>query len=237
MVNRTWGYFFGRGIIEPVDDRRSGNPPSNPELLDALTKDFIAHKFDVKNVMRTICRSRTYQLSIKPNRWNDDDSINFSHATPRRLAAEQLLDSISIATGSTQKFNGLPLGFRASQLPDTQVGAGGFMDLFGRPSRESPCECERTSTVSLGQTLNLVNGPTLADAIADPDGRLAKLLKTNPDDKKIVEEIYLATLCRFPTEAEAAKAGEHLKKATSREEAAQDLLWALINTPAFLFNY
>ncbi len=250
MTNRVWSYFFGRGVIDPVDDIRSGNPPSNPELLAALTDDFIKHKFDVKYLMRTICNSRTYQQSIRTNKWNEDDTANFSHQTARRLTAEQLLDAISVATGSTQKFSGLPAGFRAAQLPDTLVQAGGFMDLFGRPPRESPCECERSTQVSLGQTLNLVNGPTINDAITDADGRIARLMKQNPDDIRLIEEIYLATLSRFPTQEEATRAAVHMKSAASRvngedaagaakahEEAAQDLMWALLNTPAFLFNY
>jgi hypothetical protein len=237
MANRLWSYFFGRGIIEPVDDIRSGNPPSNPELLTGLTDDFVKHKFDLKYLMRTICRSRTYQLSIRTNKWNEDDVANFAHQSPRRLSAEQLLDAVTLATGSAQKFPDLPAGFRAAQLPDTQVQAGGFLDLFGRPPRESPCECERSTTVSLGQMLNLVNGPTVNDAIADANGRIAKLVKANPDDKKLIEEIYLAALSRFPTADEITKATAHLQQGASREEGAQDLIWALINTPGFLFNY
>jgi Protein of unknown function (DUF1553)/Protein of unknown function (DUF1549) len=235
-ANRVWSYFLGRGIIEPVDDIRSSNPASNPELLDWLEKDFVAHGFDLRHLMRTIARSRTYQSSIATNDFNRDDVANFSHATPRRLTAEQLLDAIDVAAGRRPNFPGMPVGFRANQLPDSQVAAGGFLDLFGRPPRESPCECERSSEVSLSQALNLVNGPTISDALIDPNGRIANLLKSNPDDAKVAEEMYLAALSRLPTAGEMIKAKEYLVKSPTRAEGAQDLLWALMNSPAFLFN-
>ncbi|WZP00968.1 DUF1553 domain-containing protein [Isosphaeraceae bacterium EP7] len=236
IVNRVWSYFLGKGIIEPVDDIRSSNPPTNPELLDYLEKEFIAGGFDLRKLMRTIAGSRTYQASIETNDFNRDDTINFSHATPRRLTAEQLLDAIDIAAGRTPKFDGVPTGFRANQLPDSQVSQGGFLDLFGRPARESPCECERSSEVSLAQALNLVNGPTIADALVDPDGRIARLMKTKPDDDTIVLEMYLAVLSRQPDDAELTKARTYLAGVADKAEGAQDLLWALINSPAFLFN-
>jgi Protein of unknown function (DUF1549)/Protein of unknown function (DUF1553) len=236
MANRLWSYFLGKGIIDPVDDIRSSNPPSNPELLDALTADFIRSGFDMKQLMRTICRSRVYQHSIKTNRWNEDDHDNFSHAAPRRLTAEQLVDAIHAATGTTPKFTGVPAGFRAAQLADAKVAAGEFFSLFGTPPRESPCECERKGEVSLGQTLNLINGPTIADAIIDPNGRIANLMKTNPDDRNIVEELYLAVLSRPPREDELAKILPQIAGTPEKAQAAQDLMWALINSPAFLFN-
>jgi hypothetical protein len=260
-TNRIWSYFLGKGIIDPVDDIRSSNPAVNPELLDALTRDFVKSNFDAKHLIRTICNSRTYQSSIKTNVWNVDDKTNFSHASPRRLTAEQLVDSLSRATGSIQRYPGVPIGYRAVQLPDSTVAAGGFLDLFGRPPRESPCECERSSTVSLGQTLNLVNGPTIADAIADPNGHIQQIMKSNPDGKTIVEAMFLSTLCRMPTDKELKKtlpmfepsaAAIQTAKSqiadktkvpsdaeiakTLKSQAAQDLLWALINSPAFLFN-
>ena len=235
-VNRIWSYFMGRGIIDPVDDIRSSNPPSNPELLDALTKDFVDNGFDIKHIMKTITRSRTYQQSIKTNEWNKEDTINFSHAIARRLTAEQLLDAIGVATGSQPKFEGVPKNLRAVQLPDSKVKDDGFLKLFGRPERESSCECERTTEVSLAHAMNLINGPTVADAIIDPNGRIAKLLKEDTEDRVIVEELYLATFARFPLENEYTVAVEHLAGAESKEEGVQDLMWALINSPAFLFN-
>lgn len=235
-VNRIWSYFMGRGIIEPVDDIRTSNPPSNPELLDALTKDFVENSFDIRHIMKTIAKSRTYQQSITTNKWNKSDSINFSHATARRLTAEQLLDAIGVATGSQPKFQGVPKSFRAVQLPDSQVKDDGFLKLFGRPERESSCECERTTEVSLAHAMNLINGPTVADAIIDPNGRIAQLIKDKKDDRALVEELYLATFARLPQKNEYATAVEFLAKAESKEEGAQDLMWALLNSPAFLFN-
>ena len=235
IVNRYWSYFHGRGIIDPVDDIRASNPPSNPELLDALTKDFIEHGFDLKHLVRTIVSTHTYQRSYRSNKWNDGDNINFSHAAARRLSAEQLYDSIMVATGAPRRLPGVPGGFRAAQLPDSSVQVS-FLDMFGRPPRESPCECERNSDVSLGQTLNLVNGPTIADAIIHPEGLVSKLVKAKATPEKMIEEIYLATLCRGPSEDEKTRLGKYFSEVGDTTEAAQDLMWALINSPGFLFN-
>ena len=237
MANRMWSYFFGRGIIDPVDDIRASNPASNPALLDALTEDFVKNGFDLRRLMRTICQSRTYQLSVASNQWNEDDRINFSHARPRRLSAEQLLDAVGMATGSRPKFSGMPEGTRAVQLPDGNVVGNDFLSLFGRPKRQSACECERSSSMTLSHALNMINGATLGDAITAPNNRIAKLVESEKDDVKVIEEIYLSCLNRPPTPAEIAAV--ELSKATSttnRLEIAQDLTWALINSPAFIFN-
>ncbi len=236
IVNRLWSYLLGKGIIDPVDDIRASNPPSNPELLEALNADFVKSGFDMKHLLRTIALSRVYQQTIASNKWNSDDSINFSHATPRRLEAEQLLDAINLATGTHSSFAGSPEGTKAGQLPDADAsGADGFLDLFGRPARQSPCECERSSAISLGQALNLINGPT-TDTISNPKGRIVTLLATNPTNEKIVEEMFLSTLCRLPSAKETVTGIETLKSAGSKAEGAQDLMWALLNSPAFLFN-
>jgi hypothetical protein len=213
-VNRIWSYLLGVGIIEPVDDIRAGNPPTNPALLDRLTKEFIDSKFDARHIMKLICKSRTYQLSIKTNKWNDGDEINYSHALARRLSAEALYDAIYRVTGSTSKIPGLPPGARAAQVLDGSVDLpSGFLDLFGKPVRESACECERSSSLQLGPVLNLVNGPIVADAIKDPANRLVKLATTVKDDKKLVEEIYLATLARLPSAEEMSLGLKALKDA------------------------
>lgn len=202
-VNRLWGYLFGVGIIEPIDDIRAGNPPTNPELLDRLTQEFIDTGFDVQHILRMICKSRTYQLSIKTNKWNEDDEINFSRALARRLPAEVLYDSIKRATGSVSRLPGVPAGYRATQLPDVGLSLpSGFFEVFGRPPRESACECERTTGMMLGPVMTLVNGPTIADAIADPDNVIAQLAKTEPDDSKLVNELFLRILSRPATESE-----------------------------------
>ena len=237
MVNRLWSYFLGKGIIDPVDDIRGSNPPSNPELLEALNKDFVESGFDLKHMMRQIALSRTYQASIDSNVWNQDDKTNFSHAVPRRMEAEQLYDAIHLATGVSARFAGLPAGTEANQIVDASApGGDGFLDLFGKPARETPCECERSSTVSLGQALNLINGPTISDTITDPNGRLAQLIKTDSSDNRLVEDVFLAVVSRMPTQREMTNAVNHIKHAANRTEGAQDLMWALMNSPAFLFN-
>ena len=234
MANRTWSYFFGRGIIDPVDDIRGSNPASNPELLDALTEDFVNAKLDVKHLMRSICNSRTYQLSVVANQWNEDDKINFSHASPRRLSAEQLLDAVAVATGSQSKFAGMPKEMRAAEIPDGMVKENDFLTLFGRPKRQSACECERTGNVTLSHALNLINGNMIGEAVADKNNRLTKFVETEKDNKKVVEEIYLSVLSRPPSEKEITEID--LGEGEKRVEVAQDLAWALLNSPSFLFN-
>lgn len=200
-ANRLWGYLFGIGIIEPIDDLRAGNPASNPQLLDALSKHFIDSGFDVQELLRTICKSRTYQHSIVSNRWNEDDQINFSHALPRRLPAEVLYDTIHAATGSRPNIAGAPAGFRAAQIPDAGVKVP-FLDDFGRPVRESACECERSSGMVLGPIMKLVNGPTVANALADPKSELAKLVASEKDDQQLVRKVFLRFLSREPSPTE-----------------------------------
>ena len=206
-VNRLWAYLLGVGLIEPIDDIRAGNPPTNPKLLDKLTEDFIAHDFDVRHMLRTICKSRVYQHSFVANKLNEDDEINYSRALPRRLSAEMLFDTIHRSTGSLSRLPGMPVGARAAQLLDSNVDiGGGFFTLFGKPARESACECERSSTVMLGPVLNMINGPVVGDAVRDPNNRIAKLLAKEKDTKKVIEELYLAFLARYPNEKEMAAA-------------------------------
>ncbi|MCI0745569.1 MAG: DUF1549 and DUF1553 domain-containing protein [Verrucomicrobia subdivision 3 bacterium] len=233
MANRIWSYFLGKGIIDPVDDIRASNPPSNPELLDALTDEFLNSGFNVRKLMHSICDSRTYQLSIAPNKWNEDDRNNFSHALPRRLSAEQMYDAVMIATGVRPNFNGLPQGMTAAAVPDGKVAGDDFLSLFGRPKRMSACECERTSNITLSHALNMINGVTISDAINKADNKIAKLVAASDDDKEVIEGIYLSCLNRLPSEKEVAAID--LSKGP-RLEVAQDLAWALINSPAFLFN-
>lgn len=201
QVNRLWGYLFGIGIIEPIDDIRAGNPATNPELLDALTQDFVASGFDIQHMLRTICKSRAYQHSVGTNKWNADDGINYSHALPRRLPAEVLFDAIHLATGSIERLPGLPAGMRAAELPDAGV-SDPFLDDFGKPVRESACECERSSGMVLGPIMKLINGPTVAGALADPASELNQLVASEPDDTKLIQEVFLRFLARLPSEQE-----------------------------------
>jgi len=235
-ANRVWSYFFGRGIIDPVDDIRASNPPVNPELLDALTDDFVKSGFNVRHLMRTIVLSNTYQRSFAPNKWNEDDKVNFSHAIPRRLGAEQMMDAVAVATGTKPKVQGLPDDLRSVYLADGMIGEGNdFLKLFGRPKRETACECERTSNVSLAHALNLINGSMIGGAVIDSANEITRLVDRQPDNRKVIEEIYYAILNRPPTEAEIGNfdLGADAKQ---RHEVAQDLAWALLNSPAFLFN-
>jgi hypothetical protein len=239
-TNRVWSYFFGRGIIEPVDDIRASNPASNPALLDALTKDFIGHGFDLRQLMRTIANSRAYQTSIETNEWNAKDADNFSHAMPRRLSAEELMDALTVATGVRPNLPDTPPDTNAEQAVDPHIGKEGFLDLFGRPARESSCECERRSDLSLPQALNLVNGKTISDAVADGNGRVAKAILAGKTDRDLVDELYLASMSRSPSADETAKAMKYLQEnqpGQGRAERAQDLLWALVNSKAFLYNH
>lgn len=236
FVNRVWSYFYGRGIIEPVDDIRASNPAVNPELLDALTADFIEHGYDICRLMKTIVSSRTYQTSFAPNQWNEDDKINFSHAIPRRLSAEQMLDAVAIATGTKERVPGLPEDFRSVYLADGMVdGSNDFLKLFGRPKRETACECERTSNVSLAHALNLINGPLISNAVSDTTNDLHKVVDELSDNKVLIDRIYYMILNRPPTDAESASVD--FGKGNQRLEVAQDLAWALLNSPAFLFNH
>ncbi|QDV50937.1 DUF1549 domain-containing protein [Gimesia fumaroli] len=202
-ANRVWGYLTGTGLIEPIDDIRAGNPPSNPELLERLTADFLSHDFDIRHLMRVICQSRTYQLSIESNKWNEDDTINYSHAKARRLPAEVLYDSLCRVTGSLSNIPGVPAGTRAAELPDVGFKLkSDFLAKFGRAQRESPCECERSSGVQLGPVMALISGPTVGNAISDPNNALNKLVQEEKDDVALIDSIFLRVLNRPATEEE-----------------------------------
>ncbi len=201
-ANRIWGYLTGVGIIEPLDDIRAGNPPSNPELLEYLTKEFVGSKFDVRHLMRLIATSRTYQLSIATNSWNEDDRTNYSHALARRLPAEVLYDSVLKVTGSGTK---LPGGMRAGLTDGGTDLPSGFLANLGRPARESSCECERSNDLQLGGVMALLSGPAVGDAIGDAKNALAKLVAEQPDDAKLVDEVFLRVLNRPAKEEEVKK--------------------------------
>ncbi|MFT3878711.1 MAG: DUF1553 domain-containing protein [Gemmatales bacterium] len=206
-VNRIWGYLFGVGLIEPLDDIRAGNPPSNAELLDYLTAEFIKSNFNVRELMAMIAKSRTYQLAVTTNRWNADDKHNFSHATAKRLPAEVLYDAVYRVTGAISKIPGVPAGTRAAALPDVGVELpSGFLATLGRPVRESACECERSSGLQLGPVMALVNGQTIAEAVGDPNNALVKLITQEKDDAKLVEKLFLRILNRPATVKEREEA-------------------------------
>jgi mono/diheme cytochrome c family protein len=234
-VNRVWSYLLGVGIIEPIDDIRAGNPPTNPQLLDWLTDEFVKSGFNVQQLMRTICQSRVYQQSIETNRWNQDDDINYAHALARRLPAEALYDAIHRATDTVSQLSGMPAGLRAAQQLDSKVEVpSGFLDLFGRPPRESACECERSGAMMLGPVLNLINGPIIADALKDPKNRLARLTVAEKDDGKVVDELFLAILCRLPS---AVEREEGIKALAGGTDEFKRLLVEHQNAQSDLANY
>lgn len=257
-VNRIWAHYFGRGIVDPVDDFRETNPPSNPELLEVLAREFVRSGYDARHVHRLITTSATYAQSSRPNRWNAGDRTHFARQYPRRLMAEQLYDSISQATGVFLGLNRFPGGRRLAPsgpfgalLPDspldrvTQIpalpggrAAGGpvpFLDTFGRPRREVACECERSSDGSMGQALALINGDEVNRKIAAPAGRIRRLARGTLPAAEVVEELYLATLCRPPTDEESREAEAVLRAAATRVEGVEDVAWALLNSREFLF--
>lgn len=206
-ANRIWGYLLGTGVIEPLDDIRAGNPPSNPQLLDHLAKSFIDSNFNVQNLIADVCKSRTYQLSIQTNEWNETDEVNFSHAKARRLPAETLYDAVYAVTGAIPNIPGAGKGIRASQLSDSKLDLkSGFLANLGRPARESSCECERSDELQMSAVMAFLSGPAIADAIGTEASDLGGLVLNELDDKKLVEEIYYRVLARAPkaTEVETA---------------------------------
>jgi hypothetical protein len=236
VANRVWFHLMGKGIVDPVDDFRDSNPSCNDELLDALAKDFAAHKFDMKYLVKTIMKSRTYQISAMPNDTNRDDGKYFSHAVTKLLSAEVLLDAICDVTAVPEKFAGLPAGTRAIQLPDGEVNHP-FLKTFGQPARELACECERESDGNLAQALQLINGPTVNEKIRNPNNRLGRLLSTKTSDEEILTELYYAALSRPPFDDEKKLALAHVAKNADKRKGWEDVMWALINTREFLFRH
>lgn len=236
FANRYWAALLGRGLVEPVDDIRATNPASLPILFDRLARDFAEQHYDPKHLLRRICNSRVYQLATELNPERDIDGQLFTHRVPRRLPAEVLLDAVNQVTGTSETFDGQPAGTRAIALPDPTV-VSHFLTTFGRPFRNSSCECARGSAPDLSQVLHLANSTALHQKLVSPTGRLAVGLKAGRTDEEFVEELYLSALGRRPTEGERQAVRESLTDGTSREEAWQDVLWALINSAEFVFNH
>jgi hypothetical protein len=240
VANRYWAHFFNRGIVDPLDDMRVTNPPSNPELLDALAKDLIDNRFSLKHLIRTLCKSRTYQLSATPNAWNKHDKQNYARYYPRRMSAEVLFDAVNQVADSPAVFNGLPTDRhaprRAIMLPDESFPSY-FLDVFGRPQRISACECERVSEANLAQALHLLNSEEVQGKLARPGGRAEKMVRdTRPDAEKI-DELFLWAFARLPSPGQKEIALAHIAKhAANKKLAYENILWALLNTTEFVFN-
>ncbi len=238
VVNRYWKHFFDRGIVEPEDDLRETNPPSNPELLALLAKSFVDSGYDVKQLIRLICQSNTYQLSSFPNELNVRDKQNFSRYYPKRLSAEVLYDGLHAITGSSQKFNGLPEGTRAMEIPDLSA-ANYFLKVFGQPQGDTACECERSQAANLAQSLHLINSSEMHQKLSSESGRAAEFARdaSRSNDEKI-RELYRRVYAREPEGEELDIARRHLEKhAANPQQAWEDILWALLNTKEFLFNH
>lgn len=235
LVNRYFKHFLGRGIVDPEDDLRVTNPPSNPELLDALAQHFLDHRFDLKDLVRTICKSNIYQLSSEATEWNMSDKQNFSSFYPRRLSAEVLFDAVDSLAETPSNFGTIPQGTTAVQLPDNGFN-NYFLQVFGKPEAESACECERSPEANLSQSLHLLNSNDIAGRLQSGNGRAARLAndKERKDEAKI-RELYLAALGRFPTDKERDFIVEELTLYSNKQQGWEDVMWALINAKEFQF--
>jgi len=250
IANRYWKHFLGRGLVEPEDDMRITNPPSNPELLDALAKELTQSGFDLKHLVRAICTSTTYQLSSTANELNIRDTNCYSRFYPKRLSAEVLLDAIDDVSGTVSQFDGMPAGTRAVELPDTSF-ASYFLSVFGRPDASTACECERSTSSTLAQSLHLLNSKEMQSKLGNDSGRAALWVTLAASDASLspaenlrraapdrIRELYLRSLSRLPSESEQTVAVEYLMQRAERaREAYEDLLWGVVNSKEFLFNH
>ncbi len=240
QANRLWAHFLGRGLVEPIDDVRATNPPSNPALLDALASHLVEHHFDQRALIRAITASRVYQHASSANETNARDEPNYSRALLKRMDAEVLLDTVCQATGVGEKFQGVPAGYRAIQLWDSRASHY-FLKLFGRPTRQSACECERNGEPSVAQVLHILNAPEIQRKLANPGGTVARLAAHASDNDRLTEELYLTFFSRYPTEAERNVARGYFSSSGSgpsdRQAAAEDLAWSLLNSLEFVFNH
>lgn len=236
-ANRIWSQLFARGIVDPIDDFRDSNPPSNTGLLDALAKDFVDSGFDRKHLLRVILNSRTYQASFRTSKFNQDDVKYFSHQEPRLLSAEQMLDAINRTLDLKQTFSGLPAGTLATQLPAPDVVKVDFLKVFGQPERSTVCACERSDDSNLGMAIELFNGPLIHEKLRDANNRFRKTLAANKSTEDTIRELYLAAVCRLPSDAEIKTALEHCAKAADPASGVEDVCWALFNTDEFLFQH
>jgi hypothetical protein len=236
LANRIWDHFLGKGIIAPTDDVRVTNPPSNPQLLAVLGTKLTEYKYDMRMLIRDICNSNTYQASTQPTESAKSDTRNFAYAEIRRIPSEVLLDAISQVTDTQVKFSSLPLGARAV---DIAGGGGGnyFLDVFGRPSRESACSCERRNEPTLAQVLHLVNGSTYTNAIENAENSLNQQLKAEATNEAIIEDLYLAAFSRKPSEGEALKMANYVTESPERKAALEDIYWSVLNSKEFVFTH
>jgi hypothetical protein len=233
MANRVWADLMGRGLVEPVDDIRATNPSTNEPLLEYLAEEFRSNNYDVKHLIATIMKSHVFQLSSTPGNRNVADQRNFARSYRQRLRAESLLDAVNDVLQTEETFSAMPPGSRATQLW-THRSSSLFLDTFGRPDPNQDPPCERTSDSTTPQILHLMNSPQLNSKLSADTGRIAKMAASEMTSENIVREAYLLVFSRYPTEEEAKRALASLT-ASDRRAAIEDLFWALLNTPEFLF--
>jgi len=236
LANRVWFHLLGRGIVEPVDDFRDSNPPSNPALLESITRYFDAHGMRLAPLVAWIMKSQTYQLSATPHDTNLEDEANFSHATVRLLPAEVLLDAMSQVLDVAEPFPNAPRSLRSTQLPGPASGIA-FLKTFGKPDRLLTCECERSEATTLTQALQMINGETLRRKLERSDNRFSRAIEKGVSDPDILSEIYLASLCREPTAAERTRLLAYARKSASRRDRWEDIIWAILNSKEFLLRH
>ncbi len=236
LANRVWFHLLGRGIVEPVNDFRDSNPPSNPALLDTIAGYFDVHGMRLKPLVAWIMKSRTYQADATPDPTNRDDESNFSHASVRLLPAEVMLDAISQVLAVPERFRNAPGSARAAQLPGV-AGEVAFLKTFGKPERLLTCECERSESTTLAQAFQMINGPTVRRKLDAADNRIGRLLAAGVGDRDLLNEVYLAALCREPKPAEIAEVNRFLSRAKERRSAWEDIVWALLNSKEFLLRH
>lgn len=236
LANRVWEHFFGSGIVDPPDDVRVTNPPTNPQLHDELGAKMIEYNYDLRKLVRDICNSYTYQMSTHPREPENNDPRNFSQAQVRRLSSEQMLDAIVKVTGNDVKFKNLPKGARAVQVAGGDSGVY-FLSVFGRPARETVCTCERRSEPNLAQSLHLINGDTINGAIKGKGGLLDSLLAAETPPDQIIDRLYLAAVSRHPDEEEKNQMNAYVAGAENKREALEDVFWSMLNSKEFIFNH
>ncbi|HWB01142.1 MAG TPA: DUF1553 domain-containing protein, partial [Pirellulales bacterium] len=235
IANRVWDHFFGIGVVEPVDDIRVSNPPTNPELFQALGDQLTNYGYDLKRLVRDICNSNTYQRSTARNASNEDDEKNFAHGNVRRIRAESLLDCINEVTTSSEKFQGLPLGAHAVQIADGATSSY-FLTTFGRSKRETVCACDVKTDPTLSQSLHLLNGTTIENKVV-AGGVVKKMLADKKTPEQIIDTIYIRCLSRKPSADELAKLGKIVDDEQDKQKALEDIFWAVLNSREFVFNH
>lgn len=236
LANRIWAHFMGQGIVEPTDDVRVSNPPSNPELLAVLGEKLVEYKYDMRKLIRDICTSNTYQASTKPTESAASDLRNFAYAQVRRLPSEMLLDAISQVNNTNVKFASLPIGARAAQVANGESG-NYFLEVFGRPTRESACTCERRSEPTLAQVLHLINGDTFTNAMAAGNNRLNQQIAAEKTNEQIIEDLYIAAFSRNPLPEEMQTLVAYIAETPDRKVALEDIYWSVLNSKEFVFTH